>query len=159
MDLWDVEDIELVGPAFIDFEAGGGGQFRFIAVEGLIDWRRGVDGGRGRVEFTWADPPEPINRTTVRIRSAGYHPAPAACSQSSAIRALCYTFEHDPRRDPQLANSRCSQAAPILVLRRHSSAVEQLFRKSPALCAVLPRVEARYKRAHLSAVRFEGVPI
>lgn len=32
MDLWDVEDIELVGPAFIDFEAGGGVQFRFVAV-------------------------------------------------------------------------------------------------------------------------------
>ena len=41
---------------------------------------------------------------------------------------------------------------------RHSSAVEQLFRKSPALCAVLHRVEARYKRAHLSAIRFEGCP-
>ena len=43
--------------------------------------------------------------------------------------------------------------------RRHSSAVEQLFRKSPALCAVLPRVEGRYKRAHLSAIRFEGMPV
>jgi hypothetical protein len=43
------------------------------------------------------------------------------------------------------------------VRRRHSSAVEQLFRKSLALCAVLPRVEARYKRAHLSAIRFEGL--
>jgi hypothetical protein len=42
---------------------------------------------------------------------------------------------------------------------RHSSAVGQLFRKSPALCAVLPRVEARYKRAHLSAIRFEGLPV
>ena len=41
--------------------------------------------------------------------------------------------------------------------RRHSSAVEQLFRKSPALCAVLPRVDARYKRAQLSAIRFEGM--
>jgi len=42
---------------------------------------------------------------------------------------------------------------------RHSSAVEQLFRKSLALCAVLPRVGHRYKRAHLSAIRFEGVPV
>jgi hypothetical protein len=42
--------------------------------------------------------------------------------------------------------------------RRHSSAVEQLFRKSPALCAVLPRVEARYKRAHLLAVRIHALP-
>ena len=37
--------------------------------------------------------------------------------------------------------------------------VEQLFRKSLAVCAVLPRVEARYKRAHLSAIRFEAVPV
>jgi hypothetical protein len=42
---------------------------------------------------------------------------------------------------------------------RHSSAVEQLFRKSPPVCAVLPCLEARYKRAHLSAIRFEGVPV
>ena len=53
MDLWDVDAIELMGPAFIDFEASGGGQFRFIAVEGLIDWRPRVGGGHGRVEFTW----------------------------------------------------------------------------------------------------------
>src|SRR5436190_13608212 len=31
---------------------------------------------------------------------------------------------------------------------RHSSAVEQPFRKSLALCAVLPCLETRYKRAH-----------
>lgn len=37
MDLWDIEAIELLGPAVIDFEPNGGGQFRFIAVEGVID--------------------------------------------------------------------------------------------------------------------------
>ena len=52
-DLWDVDAIELMGPACIEFEAGGSGWLRLIAVEGLIDWRRGVVGGRGRVEFTW----------------------------------------------------------------------------------------------------------
>ena len=37
--------------------------------------------------------------------------------------------------------------------------VEQLFCKSLALCAVLPRVEARYKRAHLSAIRLQCVTV
>lgn len=53
MDLWDVDSIDLMEPAFINFETGGGGQLRFIAVEGLIDWRPRVGGGHGRVEFTW----------------------------------------------------------------------------------------------------------
>jgi hypothetical protein len=39
---------------------------------------------------------------------------------------------------------------------RHSSAVEQLFRKSPALCAVLPRVETRRKRAHFQLFVLRG---
>ena len=38
--------------------------------------------------------------------------------------------------------------------RHFSSAVEQLFRKSPALCAVLPRVETPYKQAYSSTIRF-----
>jgi hypothetical protein len=32
-------------------------------------------------------------------------------------------------------------------------------RRSLAVCAVLPRVGARYKRAQLSAIRFEGLPV
>jgi len=36
------------------------------------------------------------------------------------------------------AKSCCPRASAILDRRRHSSAVEQLFRKSPVLCAVLP---------------------
>ena len=52
------------------------------------------------------------------------------------------------------AKSCCLKSSAILaVRRRHSSAVEQLFRKSPALCAVLPCSEGRYKRPHLSAIR------
>jgi hypothetical protein len=50
---WDREAIELLGPAVLRFDAAGTGRIRFIAVEGLIDWRGtgGADGGR--VEFTW----------------------------------------------------------------------------------------------------------
>jgi hypothetical protein len=48
-------------------------------------------------------------------------------------------------------DSCCPESSPILASRRHSSVVEQLFRKSPALCAVLPRVAEEHKSAHLSA--------
>ena len=34
MDLWDREAIDLLGPAFIKFNADGTGDFRFIAVDG-----------------------------------------------------------------------------------------------------------------------------
>ncbi len=53
MDHWDVDAIERMGPASIEFEPTGGGHLRFIAVEGLIDWRGGMDDGQARVEFTW----------------------------------------------------------------------------------------------------------
>jgi hypothetical protein len=80
--------------------------------------------------------------------------------QSSAVRALWHRPEDDLHRArgghiQKLTLSSTYTPPPG----RHSSAVEQLFRKSPALCAVLPRVGARYKRAHLSAVRFEGLPV
>ena len=64
-----------------------------------------------------------------------------------------------PDSEVERGNSCCLTSSPILERRRHRSAVEQLFRKSPALCAVLPRVEARYKQAHLSTIRFEGLPV
>lgn len=53
MDLWDRDAIDLVEPAFIQFEAGRSGQFRFIAVEGWIDCHHGRREGRPFVEFTW----------------------------------------------------------------------------------------------------------
>jgi hypothetical protein len=53
MDLWDLDAIELLGPAFIEFNIDGTGRFRFIAVEGFIDWK--IDQRReGRyLDFTW----------------------------------------------------------------------------------------------------------
>ena len=53
MDLWDRDSIDLVGPAFIEVTADGGGSFRFIAVEGSIDARHVDLDGRPAVEFTW----------------------------------------------------------------------------------------------------------
>ncbi len=52
MDLWDQEAIDLVGPAFIELK-GGGGRFRFIAVDGWMDCRHSQRNGRPYVEFTW----------------------------------------------------------------------------------------------------------
>ena len=52
MDLWDQEAIDLLGPAFIEFKRGGG-QFRFIAVDGWMDCRQGQRNGRPYVDFTW----------------------------------------------------------------------------------------------------------
>jgi hypothetical protein len=38
MEQWDQEAYDLMGPAFFRFERGGTGHFRFIAVEGQMDW-------------------------------------------------------------------------------------------------------------------------
>ncbi len=53
MDLWDREDIDLIGPGFIEFSKDRAGQFRFIAVEGWMDCHPRQHDGRPCVEFTW----------------------------------------------------------------------------------------------------------
>jgi hypothetical protein len=53
MELWDREDLDLVGPAFVEFDREGMGEFRFIAVEGCLDCRFSDRGGMPAVEFSW----------------------------------------------------------------------------------------------------------
>ena len=53
MDLWDLEAIDLVGPAFIEFRKDRTGHFRFIAVEGWMDCVNGKRDGRPSAEFSW----------------------------------------------------------------------------------------------------------
>ena len=53
MDRWDQDDVDLVGPAFIEFDKRGQGQFQFIAVEGGMDYVHGERNGLPCVEFTW----------------------------------------------------------------------------------------------------------
>jgi hypothetical protein len=53
MDLWERDDIDLVGPAFIEFRGTRSGRLGFIAVEGQLDCRHGSQAGRPFVEFTW----------------------------------------------------------------------------------------------------------
>ncbi len=47
------DDLDLVGPAFIELGKDGIGHFAFIAVEGWIDCRETPRGGRAGVEFSW----------------------------------------------------------------------------------------------------------
>jgi len=53
MELWELDAIELMGPAFIEFGKDGDGRFRFIAVEGQMDCHHGSRDGRPSTEFTW----------------------------------------------------------------------------------------------------------
>jgi hypothetical protein len=53
MDLWDLDAVELVGPAFIELNATGTGTLGFIAVTGTMDCRQTDLDGRPAVEFTW----------------------------------------------------------------------------------------------------------
>lgn len=52
MDLWDQVAIDLLEPAFIEFE-GNGGPFRFMAVDGWMDCRHGQRNGWPYLDFTW----------------------------------------------------------------------------------------------------------
>ncbi len=49
MELRDAEFVDMLEPAYITFEAKGGGEFLFGAVRGDLDCRYGPDG----VRFTW----------------------------------------------------------------------------------------------------------
>lgn len=53
MELWDIVDIELVGPGFFEFAADQTGRLSFIAVAGWMDCRAAAKEGRPGVEFTW----------------------------------------------------------------------------------------------------------
>lgn len=53
MDLWDKEDFDLLGPAYIRFDKNRTGAFRFIAVEGWMDCTYGKQEGKPFVEFSW----------------------------------------------------------------------------------------------------------
>ena len=53
MELWDRDDLDLVVPAFIEFDREGMGEFQFIAVQGCLDCRFSERGGMPAVEFSW----------------------------------------------------------------------------------------------------------
>jgi hypothetical protein len=43
MELWDAAFIDLLGPGYIRFDADGGGEFVFGAVQGGLDCHFGID--------------------------------------------------------------------------------------------------------------------
>jgi len=53
MELWEREDLDLVAPAFIEFDRQGMAEFQFIAVQGWLDCRFTERGGMPAVEFSW----------------------------------------------------------------------------------------------------------
>jgi hypothetical protein len=53
MDNWDLDAIELLGPGTVEMNADGTGQFRFIAVEGWIDWKPADGPAAARADFSW----------------------------------------------------------------------------------------------------------
>jgi hypothetical protein len=52
-ELWDSDALNLVAPAFIEFEQDGLGSFGFIAVRGRWTAARRSGTGRPGVEFSW----------------------------------------------------------------------------------------------------------
>jgi hypothetical protein len=52
MNLWDREALDLVAPAFIEFQPDRTGSFGFVAVAGWMDWRS-QESVRRAVEFSW----------------------------------------------------------------------------------------------------------
>lgn len=53
MHLWDSDALDLLGPAFIEFDTEDRGEFQFVAVRGFMDVRFGEHEGRPRAEFSW----------------------------------------------------------------------------------------------------------
>jgi hypothetical protein len=53
MDLWDRHALDLVSPAFMEFQPDGTGSFGFIAVQGWMDCRETLINERAALEFTW----------------------------------------------------------------------------------------------------------
>lgn len=53
MELWELDDLDLLGPAQIALERGGRGRMNFIAVDLLLDYQLARRDNRDGVEFTF----------------------------------------------------------------------------------------------------------
>jgi hypothetical protein len=51
MEAWD--ELDLLGPAFIEFDSRNGGMFQFVAVSGDIDYRVSTDHDEAIIEWSW----------------------------------------------------------------------------------------------------------
>ena len=68
MELWDTDFVDMLEPAYITFEAKGGGEFAFGAVRGDLDCRYGPDGyaSPGRAMTRWIPPSRGLRQTRPR---------------------------------------------------------------------------------------------
>jgi hypothetical protein len=53
MELWDREDLDLLGPAHLTLDRSGQGSMRFLAIEASMDYRPGERDGLPAVEFSF----------------------------------------------------------------------------------------------------------
>jgi hypothetical protein len=53
MELWDREDLDLLGPAHLTLGRSGQGSMRFLAIEASVDYRTGERDGLPAVEFSF----------------------------------------------------------------------------------------------------------
>jgi hypothetical protein len=51
MEVWD--ELDLLGPAFIEFDSRNGGMFQFVAVSGDIAYRVSTEEGEAIIEWSW----------------------------------------------------------------------------------------------------------
>jgi hypothetical protein len=51
---WETADIDLLGPAYIEFARRGDGDFQFSAITGDIDYRVSVENEGPVIEWSWA---------------------------------------------------------------------------------------------------------
>jgi hypothetical protein len=51
MEVWD--ELDLIGPPFIEFDPQNGGTFQFGAVSGDIDYRVSTSGDEVMIEWSW----------------------------------------------------------------------------------------------------------
>ncbi|MFV8750660.1 hypothetical protein ACNOYE_08910 [Nannocystaceae bacterium ST9] len=63
MERWEVDYVDMDGPAFISIEKKGTGDFKFGLVEGELDCRFSSEAGVATVEFSWAgaDEGDPVS--------------------------------------------------------------------------------------------------
>ena len=53
-EMWDLADLDLLGPAELSFGADQGGELRLLALRADVDYRGAERDGRPRVEFSWS---------------------------------------------------------------------------------------------------------
>jgi hypothetical protein len=92
MSNWNRDFLDLVVPAFIEFERGTGGSFQFGAVTGWLDYRISQRGPIALAEWSWEgeDEMDPAcGRGTARVENESlvghifFH-----CSEESSFRAV-----------------------------------------------------------------------